>query len=243
MDRGVPLRRPSSRGGRSIAVADDDAALPLRGGVWPPSRRLNDTKTMLASPGPLESMLKTTTETGDIGIFSMRPSRSTSRMRTPYHPTMGPSRGLPSRTMSMDAVGRRRLRDDRRGLPSYRDTTSEIISLYGPNRDNSGRGSSARSLDAAGPRSYSLTSCSSRLLSDQKSTGTSESRSSGGDRGVLARPRSPYPYHTRLKRPGVRPISPALTSDGIVDYSRMVEIDRPSYVCYLFSSFTAFQLY
>lgn len=48
---------------------------------------------------------------------------------------------------------------------------------------------------------------------------------------MLARPRSPYPYHTRLKRPGVRPSSPALTSDGIIDYSRMVEVERrPSYV-------------
>lgn len=187
---------------------------------------------MLASPGPLESMLKITTETGDIGVFSMGPSQSNSRMRTPYHPTMGPGRGLPSRTMSMDTAGRRHLRDDRRGLPSYRDTTSEIISMYGPNRDNSGPGSFSRSLDDAGPRSYSLTSCSSRLLSDQKSTGTFDSRSSGGDEGFLARPRSPYSYHTRLKRPGVRPISPALTSDGIIDYSRMVEIDRPSYVGY-----------
>lgn len=129
----------------------------------------------------------------------------------------------------MNSAGRRHPRDDRRVLPTYRDTTSEVISLYGLNRDNSGCGSSARSLDDVGFRSYSLTSCGSRVLSDQKSTGTSESRSSGGDVRVMARPRSPYPYHTRLKRPGVRPISPALTSDGIVDYSRMVEIDRPSY--------------
>lgn len=229
----VPPGRPSSHGSSSVGFAEDDATLPLRGGAWPPSRRLTDTKTMLASPGPLESMLKTTTETGDIGIFSMRPSHSTNRKRTPYHPTMGPSRSLPSRTMSMNSAGRRHPRDDRRVLPTYRDTTSEVISLYGLNRDNSGCGSSARSLDDVGFRSYSLTSCGSRVLSDQKSTGTSESRSSGGDVRVMARPRSPYPYHTRLKRPGVRPISPALTSDGIVDYSRMVEIDRPSYVCYL----------
>ncbi|KAK1981443.1 hypothetical protein LZ30DRAFT_83437 [Colletotrichum cereale] len=47
--------------------------------------------------------------------------------------------------------------------------------------------------------------------------------------GILQRPRSPFPYPTRLKRPGVRPSSPALTENGLVDYSRMVEIDRISY--------------
>lgn len=40
------------------------------------------------------------------------------------------------------------------------------------------------------------------------------------------RPRSPYPYPTRLARPGIRPSSPALTENGLVDYSRMVEIKR-----------------
>lgn len=230
MDQVYQPRRRPSRATSSTGYPQDDAVLPLRGGAWPPARRLNETKTLLASPGPLESMLKTTTETGDIGIFSMGPSRSNNRMRTPYHPTMGPARGLPSRTMSVDAAYRRHLRDDRRGLPSYRDTSSDIVSLYG--RNHSGPASFSRSLDDAGPRSYSLTSCSSRILSDQKSTSTSESRSSGADGAPQARPRSPYPYHTRLKRPGVRPISPALTSDGIIDYSRMVEIDRPSYVCY-----------
>lgn len=44
------------------------------------------------------------------------------------------------------------------------------------------------------------------------------------------RPRSPFPYPTRLKRPGVRPASPALTDTGAVDYSKMVEIDRVSHV-------------
>ncbi|KAK3498602.1 hypothetical protein B0T13DRAFT_503044 [Neurospora crassa] len=45
---------------------------------------------------------------------------------------------------------------------------------------------------------------------------------------ALQRPRSPFPYPTRLKRPGVRPSSPAVTESGVVDYSRMVEIDRAS---------------
>ena len=51
---------------------------------------------------------------------------------------------------------------------------------------------------------------------------------------MMQRPRSPFPYPTRLKRPGVRPASPALTENGSVDYSRMVEIDRVSHVSALF---------
>ncbi|KAB5580646.1 hypothetical protein GE09DRAFT_446731 [Coniochaeta sp. 2T2.1] len=171
-------------------------------------------------------MLKTTTETGDIGVYSVRPSRSASHARAPLQPKSNSAANVLARSMSVNATDNIHFRDDRRGLPSYRDTTSEIISLYG---HRSRRGPHSRSPEDPAPRSYSLTSCSSRYPSDQKSTRTWDSRSSGGSGGVLARPRSPYPYHTRLKRPGVRPSSPALTMDGSIDYTRMVEIDRPSY--------------
>ncbi|KAI1465786.1 uncharacterized protein F4812DRAFT_466210 [Daldinia caldariorum] len=126
-----------------------------------PLRSVNENSVLLPSPGALESMLKTTTETGDIGIFSIKP--------------------IPP-------------------LPQRR----EDIGL----------------------RSYSMTTCESRQLSHHKSTTTLQSQASGGP---LQRPRSPFPYPTRLKRPGVRPASPALTETGRVDYSRMVEIDRASY--------------
>jgi len=222
-------RRPSRDTVRNGYV-DDDINIPHRG-MLQAARRLQETKALLASPGPLESMLKTTTETGDIGMYSIRPSRSSSRARTPLHPPAAAVGHVLARSMSMKAPERRHFRDDRRVLPSNRDTTSEIISLYGSiGGQRSVPGSFSRSPDDPGPRSYSLTSCSSRHMSDQKSTGTWDSRSSGGSGGVLARPRSPYPYHTRLKRPGVRPSSPAMTMDGNIDYSRMVEVDRPSYV-------------
>jgi hypothetical protein len=221
-------RRPSRDTIRNGYV-EDDINIPHRG-MLQSARRLQETRALLASPGPLESMLKTTTETGDIGMYSIRPSRSSSSARTPLHPIASPGGSVLVRTTSMNTPGRRYFRDDRRDLPSYRDTTSEIISLYASNGQRSMPASLSRSPDDPGPRSHSLTSCSSRYMSDQKSTGTWDSRSSGGSGGVLARPRSPYPYHTRLKRPGVRPSSPALTMDGNIDYSRMVEVDRPSYV-------------
>jgi hypothetical protein len=231
MDSTYPERRRPSHDTLRNGYVEDDIGIPHRG-VLQSTRRLLETRALLASPGPLESMLKTTTETGDIGVYSIRPSRSSSRSRTPMHPRASSRGSVLARSMSMNAPERRYPRDDRRRLPSHRDTTSEIISLYGSNGQRSMLGSHSRSPEDPGPRSYSLTSCSSRHMSDQKSTGTWDSRSSGGSGGILARPRSPYPYHTRLKRPGIRPSSPALTSDGSIDYSRMVEIDRPSYVSY-----------
>ncbi|KAH7162824.1 hypothetical protein B0J13DRAFT_21202 [Dactylonectria estremocensis] len=190
-----------------------------------PLRRVNENSTLLRSPGPLESMLKTTTETGDIGIFSIKaiPPSVT------YHHPPGPrpsfgDEGLLSRPHSR-GVDDGFVHDDRRALPSYRDTTSEIISLYGSSTQPSNSRSFSPSLDDD-RRSYSLTACGSRRLPSQKSSCTLQSFSSSGG---LQRPRSPYPYPTRLKRPGVRPSSPAMTENGGIDYSKMVELDRVSY--------------
>ncbi|KAI8676846.1 hypothetical protein NCS56_00573500 [Fusarium sp. Ph1] len=96
-----------------------------------PYQSLNETSALLRSPGPLESMLKTTTETGDIGIFSIKPPTPSIGHRHPRRPRpevrvqKRPSRSHPKGFQ--DGPGR----DDRKSLPSYRDTTSEIISLYG----------------------------------------------------------------------------------------------------------------
>ncbi|KAK7421899.1 hypothetical protein QQX98_001893 [Neonectria punicea] len=95
-----------------------------------PFRGVHETSTLLRSPGPLESMLKTTTETGDIGIFSINPTPPSVTYHHPPRPrpnfgdaslSRPHSRGLEDGFMY----------DDRKALPSYRDTTSEIISLYG----------------------------------------------------------------------------------------------------------------
>lgn len=121
-----------------------------------------------------------------------------------------------------------RRQDDRRRLPSYRDTTSEILSMYGSTSQGSSANSVfSHSIDDLSQRSYSMTTVGSRHLSHNKSSNTLQNHFSGG---TLQRPRSPFPYPTRLKRPGARPSSPAVTESGLVDYSRMVEIDRISLV-------------
>ncbi|KAI0852665.1 hypothetical protein F5Y00DRAFT_227271 [Daldinia vernicosa] len=185
-----------------------------------PLRSVNENSVLLPSPGALESMLKTTTETGDIGIFSIKPVPPLPQRRGAFSEV---SQQRSSPRPSVEELQRR----NNGKIPLYRDSASEIISMH----DSESHKSSTSTLtptcaEDIGPRSYSMTTCGSRHLSHHKSTTTLQSQASGGP---LQRPRSPFPYPTRLKRPGVRPASPALTESGRVDYSRMVEIDRASY--------------
>jgi hypothetical protein len=192
-----------------------------------PLRSVNENAALLPSPGALESMLKTTTETGDIGLFSIKPFPG-SKLSLPCG-----GRGTVRTTEQPHPPPPRRPVDDFHGnggpqkLSSYRDTTSEIISMYGSNSQSSVTSTLALSTDEPNQRSYSMTTVGSRHVSHSKSSAMLQSQVSTGP---LQRPRSPFPYPTRLKRPGARPASPAVTDAGIVDYSRMVEIDRISLV-------------
>ncbi len=98
--------------------------------------------------------------------------------------------------------------------------------MYGSESQQSVCSSAPRPFDDTGIRSYSLTSYGSRRGPSRRPSSSMRTHSSMG----LQRPRSPFPYPTRLKRPGVRPASPALTENGSVDYSRMVGVDHVSYV-------------
>lgn len=218
-----PLPRRAASHGTLRSSYANHATRPLH----KPLRSVNENSALLPSPGALESMLKTTTETGDIGIFTIKPVKTSASITATSTPHGVPgSRGqyhLPMRR-SVDDFRRQ---DDRHRLPSYRDTTSEILSMYGSNSQSSANSVFSHSVDDQNQRSYSMTTVGSRHLSHNKSSNTLQSHYSGG---TLQRPRSPFPYPTRLKRPGARPASPAITELGVVDYSRMVEIDRISLV-------------
>lgn len=177
--------------------------------------------TFLDPAASADGMLRKTTETGNIGIFSMyagkpghlRPRASLGDLRQPSRPF--------SRSSNRNAA-----RDDRRRLPSYRDSTSEIISMYGSENHGSSKSTSGTlspPWDDGGQRSYSMTTCGSKGHSMPRNYGIPQAHDF---HAKGQRPRSPYPYPTRLPRPGVRPSSPALTENGHVDYSRMVKIDR-----------------
>ncbi|KAK6206565.1 hypothetical protein LQW54_007635 [Pestalotiopsis sp. IQ-011] len=199
-----------------------------------PLSRVNEHSALLPTSGALGGMLKTTTETGDIGLYSINSVPNNTAFGPPYAsrgpasrrymPQFPPPPHLQPPRSSTDGHGRH---DSHQRIhpKSSRDTTSEIISMYGSTSQSSVTSTRATSTDEQGQRSHSMTTVGSRYLSHNKSNATLQSQASSGP---LQRPRSPFPYPTRLKRPGARPVSPAVTEAGIVDYSRMVEIDRIS---------------
>lgn len=220
---------------RSVSHGDLNCAYGSYGGRRPsfrpcPSlRTVNDNDMLLSRPGPLESMLKMTTETGDIGFFSITstPSNTNFHHRLTVRPGFSDNafqRRPNSRGSSATAAG---FQDDRHRLPSYRDTASEIPSLYGTGSQRPAYGSWSPAYNWSDGRSNSIMGCDSRHVHSSRSKGTLQGRPS---RGALQRPRSPFPCPTHLKGPGVRPSSPAPTENGSVDYSRTVEIDRMSSV-------------
>lgn len=227
-------RRSASHGALSSSYATQGRAGSDSGHQLPPFRPLRSIRehTFLDPAASAEGMLRKTTETGNIGIFSINVTRthdelygrpSGLRARASFNDLRQPSRPW---SRSSDRLAGR---DDRRQLPSYRDSTSEIISMYGSENHSSKSLSSSLTTpcDEYAPRSYSMTSCGPRGYFMQRHNGGQHLQDC---QGRIQRPRSPYPYPTRLPRHGIRPASPALTETGDVDYSRMVEIDRISYV-------------
>lgn len=109
--------------------------------------------------------------------------------------------------------------------------------MYGSDNQSSSKsvsGTLSPPWDESGQRSYSMTTCGSKSYT---LPGNNYFRLVSDCQPGAQRPRSPYPYPTRLPRPGIRPSSPALTENGIVDYSRMVEIDRvPQVRSYLYTT-------
>lgn len=229
-------RRSASHGALSSSYAAQGQASFEGGNQMPTFRPLRSirehTHTFLDPAASVDGMLRKTTETGNIGIFSIDTTRY-------HHQLYAKSKSLRARASLNDlrpiprtfsrSSDRPLGQDDRRHLPSYRDSTSEIISMYGSENHSSKSLSSSLTTpcDDYGQRSYSMTTCGSRGYFMPRSHGPQQYQEFQG-RGQ--RPRSPYPYPTRLPRPGIRPSSPALTENGDIDYRRMVAINRVSHV-------------
>jgi hypothetical protein len=207
---------------RSRADGEPEKSLSRNGA---PIRSLEENRAPPAIPKAFESMLKMTTETGDIGLFSIKPPRVPQPLNSPRriggtyrdNPPQKPRNFQPYRATDVD---------DRRRLPSYaRGAASEVISMY----ETASQKSAGRVFDDPDYRSYSMTQTySTYSLSNHRSYASLRSQPEGNT--LLQRPRSPFAYPTRLKRPGFRPSSPALTDGGGVDYSRRTEIERIPYV-------------
>lgn len=231
--------RPSSRAGhqqkntnihpnftpRPRAASERDVRHNVKGnGNGDRSSHLEENRSpATVMPKSFQGMLRNTTETGDIGMFSIKPSRIPQALNSPRSNSMSCVENMQKHRHNFQPYGVP-IVDDRRRLPSYnRDITSEVIALYeSPNQRPENR------PEDSDYRSYSMTQASSYTLSNHRSFASLRSQQEGN--ALLQRPRSPFAYPTRLRRPGVRPSSPALTDGGLVDYSRRAEIERLPYV-------------
>lgn len=164
----------------------------------------------------LSSMLKTTTETGDLGMYSIQSTRQTGALPRSKLPQQvgNPSRPLrplnnryaPTGIPPSDIV------DDRRRLPSYmRYTTSEIVSMY------------QTAEQKAGNRSFSMTQPGRTSYTTPKHHRSYTSLRSQAESVPATRPGSPYACPSRLRWPGYRPSSPAFTDSGSIDHNRRME--------------------
>lgn len=178
-----------------------------------------------AVPKAFEHMLKATTETGEIGLFSIKPPRISQHFNSTRRIGGSYTDSTMHNPQAFQPYGETGV-DDRRCLPSYaRDASSEVISMY----ESASQKSANPPFGDSDYRSYSMTQTYSRYsLSNHRSNASL--RSQPENSAPLQRPRSPFAYPTRLKRPGFRPSSPALTDGGGVDYSKRAEIDRIPYV-------------
>ena len=174
------------------------------------------------SPSSIKDMLKNTTEIGDVGQFSIKPSRKPhSVVRTS---PVGPYRGASSSNHSRDLHGQPHGHEDPQISPglSRHDITASAMASRLPSHGT------ATYCGHGGPpieefRSYSMTQNSyvSHSLTNRHPVVNGSYQGRGI--GPSGRPRSPFAYPTRLKRPGYRPSSPALS-----DMNRPRYYSRPN---------------
>ena len=158
-------------------------------------------------PSAVQSMLKTTTEIGDVGQLVPKPPRIP----------------VVSSQLSAATPSKGRSKSGKRRQPHpYHDSPVGYNGplIFEPSRQGvtASKGSDSRIQDYRIPRQrpsfeesrdYSMTQSSynSHSLTHRHPKGNGHTNNRGGISNL--RPRSPYAYPTRLKRPGYRPPSPA----------------------------------
>lgn len=163
-------------------------------------------------PSSLQSMLKNTTETGDVGQLSIKPSRipypttrRASQRRKDYYIHASPT--FATRAISQQHPGQHRESEYTSGeynrlRPYGGATASSVISLY--------EGESQQSLDCLSESANQDYQPYPVTHSSRTSYKVSDPRSLASLRAQRKLTRSPLAYPTRLKRPGYRPSSPSL---------------------------------
>lgn len=138
-----------------------------------------------------------------------------------YHAPLRSRRGIDDPAFSRDPTTRsfeeEQLVRERR-IRSYRDTTSEIISLYASRNAMTPSSTLTRNDDDA-----SSTASHSRYPSSQRYM---QPNSTHLRNPSWQKSRTPGPYPTRLRRPGTRITSPPMAEARGREYNRMMEGER-----------------
>lgn len=184
--------------GRSRSSRDSKSSMPQL------SDKAGD---FLGAPSKFQTMLKNTTEIGDEGPFSIKPSRfpqATPRV-IPTHNLAG-QQDTSRRSFSKQRYGDTQY-EMSASYPSNL-TSSSLVSLHLTQNQRSYRPLS-RGPTNDDERSFSISRSSHTNWSGASPRLHSSHRLQGQGDTYGLRPRSPYPYPTRLKRLGYRPSSPA----------------------------------
>lgn len=180
---------------------------------------------ILKNPSSIQSMLRNTTETGNVGQFSIKPSRL-----PPSLPRPSKARLTPSKQRQLGAYYNR-----------SEDGSVRQIQSHSRKAKTASNGSGFQTHI---PRPYPGPA-RSPSIEDYRSSSTTKSFygnhnvtprhphnngvyvGQGGPHNL--RPRSPFAYPTRLKRPGYRPSSPALSDFNKQNRSQTSLYRRPSF--------------
>jgi len=177
-------------------------------------------------------MLKTTTEYGDLSTLPTKQNRLPKRPYGPPRQSSGMSRTSShiSRPGSLKSMRSSLLSGENPSMPGswpygHPQVHSQALQHIGIDTRFSGPNGSGRSLasvanDRLTPddRSYSMTNS----LHLSRSLNNHQSLASLRSQPMQARPRSPYVYPTRLRRPNYRPTSPAFSDTVSINHNREI---------------------
>ena len=200
----VPLNHVRRNGQLKLPHAN-----PQHGKLRPTTPNGDENGGVLQKPSSIQSMLRNTTETANVGQFSIKPSRVASSIPRPSPSQRSPAGSYYSGYGEYNGLhngrnGRHTPSRSRQGAPSSNGSVTPKHSyehFRGPHR--------APLIDDY--RSYSMTQSSyaNRSLTQRHQYDNGHHQGRGGWHNL--RPRSPFAYPTRLRRPGYRPSSPALS--------------------------------
>lgn len=179
------------------------------------SSNARDNTHFLQDSSSIQSMLKNTIETGDVGKFSINPTQLPTPAQRAALLSSATAHNRSSRIPSMRSYSRQYADDDvdfhqssDYPYPSSPGSTS-VVSFHQTQSPRPHRAPSQ--VSNRDERSYSMSQSSiiNRRISNPGHHSTTKLQVQGDARDL--RPRSPFAYPTRLKRPGYRPSSPALS--------------------------------